>query len=422
MADPPLPPTSRPWFPVLEGADAERALQAARDIGHDLAARPVAEGNAGVAAGSAGLALFHAAAADALGDAALAAACERALSAAFDAAATLPMGPSLYSGITGVAWAANRLAPGEGEDDPFAVVDALLAERAALSPWPDHYDLVSGIVGMGVYALERLPRPASRRTLELIVDRLEETARALPGGVAWHTAHALLPGHQRPSAPDGLYNLGVAHGVPGVIALLGLMHGAGIERARTARLLERAVHWLLAQRLPEGAGARMPFHYFPGRPAAPARTAWCYGDPGVAAALLVAARGAGEPAWEREALALARHAADRPAEACGIIDAGLCHGAAGVAHLYNRMHQETGDERLRAAAREWVLRALELRRPGQGVGGFLSHEPVSDAASGWVAAPGILTGAAGIGLALVSAALPVPAEWDALLLARPPRP
>ncbi len=49
----------------------------------------------------------------------------------------------------------------------------------------------------------------------------------------------------------------------------------------------------------------------------PARLAWCYGDPGVAARLV------NEPAWEREARTIADRAAQRPAEQGGVVDAEL---------------------------------------------------------------------------------------------------
>ena len=42
---------------------------------------------------------------------------------------------------------------------------------------------------------------------------------------------------------------------------------------------------------------------------APARSAWCYGDPGVAVALLLAARDVDEPGWELAATELALRAA-----------------------------------------------------------------------------------------------------------------
>src|SRR5262249_61152253 len=96
---------------------------------------------------------------------------------------------------------------------------------------------------------------------------------------------------------------------------------------------------------------------------------WCYGDPGVAAALLGAARGVAEPGWEAAALAIARRAAERPSAEAGIKDAALCHGCAGLGHLFNRMSQATGEPELAEAARAWFERTLAMRHPGRPLGG-----------------------------------------------------
>ncbi|HEV7518070.1 MAG TPA: lanthionine synthetase LanC family protein, partial [Thermoanaerobaculia bacterium] len=228
----------------------------------------------------------------------------------------------------------------------------------------------------------------------------------------------------RETYPEGHYNLGVAHGVPGVIGFLALaldaaagLPAATAEEAR--RLLEGAVDWVLAQRLPTGAASLFPYNFTPGMEPSASRLAWCYGDLGIAATLLAAARVAGEPAWEAEALVTARHAAARPAEGAGVVDAGLCHGAAGVAHLFNRLHQASGDDALGAAARAWFGRALALRQPGEGIGGFRAWLPDgADRAGdlGWRSDPGFLTGVAGIGLALLAATTPVAPDWDRVLL------
>jgi hypothetical protein len=75
------------------------------------------------------------------------------------------------------------------------------------------------------------------------------------------------------------------------------------------------------------------------------------------------------------------------------------------------MSQATADSRLADAAQFWFARALEMRIPGRGIAGFAARE-----AGGWVADPGILTGAAGIGLALLAAITPIEPEWDRILL------
>jgi hypothetical protein len=167
------------------------------------------------------------------------------------------------------------------------------------------------------------------------------------------------------------------------------------------------MRWLLGQRLPDGASSRFPATIAPGRELRPARAAWCYGDPGVAAALHLA--GATDAA-----IALARESAARPAEDAAVRDAGLCHGAAGLLHVFNRLWQASGDEALAAAARRWFAHALGLRR-AEGVAGFPSwvgafadHE--------WDADPGVLAGAAGVALAFVAAATDIAPAWDRFLL------
>lgn len=411
--------SGRGWHPVLEGADADRALDTVRRIADALPLPGDVEGgDPGLAGGDAGVALLHAWLARAgMGDG------ERAgsyLDAAVDALATRPLPTALYGGFSGVAWSAELLqgdAADDGEDFNAEIDDALLTHLGQ-SPWTTHYDLVSGPVGLAVYALERLPRPSGAALMEQVVARLEEIAAPMPGGgVSWHTAWDLLPEYQRPAYTRGHYNLGVAHGVPGVVAVLGQACAAGVAADRARPLLRGAVEWLLAQELPADSPSRFAYSAAPDSTPSPSRAAWCYGDPGIAAALLVAARGAGEEAWEREALRIARSAARRPEDDTGVVDAGICHGAAGLALVYHRIFQATGDEELGEAARAWARRTLEMEKPGEGVAGYRSWGPARGGGDpAWQDDAGLLTGAAGVALTLLAAATPVEPEWDRFLL------
>ena len=421
-----LPSPGR-WSPILTGALAADARDAVRAIGDALrtAAPSVGpDGDPGAASepslsgGRAGQAVLYAY----LAKAGLAADARQTSKAFLDEAARfvsdVPLPPWFYQGFPGVAWAVAHLddAEDEGDGDPNEDIDAALHAYVARSPWTGEYDLVSGLVGLGVYALEGLPRAGARRLLALIVERLEETTERTEAGVRWLTPPRFLPDGLREKAPRGYYNLGLAHGVPGVIALLGGVCAAGMAPAKARRLLDGAVSGLLSQKLPPGASSAFPAWTAPGVPAVPARSAWCYGDPGVAAALLCAARAVDNASWEREALEIARRAAARPADETGVRDAGLCHGAAGLAHLFNRMYQATGDPWLGNAARSWFARTLELRRPGCGIGGYAALRSRPDEPARWAEDSGLLTGAAGIALALLAAVTPVEPAWDRMLL------
>ena len=423
------------WTPILDGETGERVrevIQAIAQALRQLPAAPVpneAAVDGGLAGGRAGLAVLYAC----LAESGLVADAEESamefLNSAAEAVAAAPTPPSLYGGFTGTAWAMAHLEGRlfDGDDgDPNEAIDEALLELLGRSPWRGDYDIVSGLVGFGVYALERLPRRTGVDCLELVLSRLDETAERTAQGVTWFATPDLLVDHQRKECPDCYYNLGLAHGVPGVVALLSQVCASGDERLHGAcqkarLLLDGAVAWLLAQE-PADRAQSFPRWVGPGISPKPTRLAWCYGDLGIAVALLQAARNAGELAWEREALRIARRCAERPVERSGVLDCGLCHGAAGVAHLFNRLFQATGDKALGDAARFWFARTLEMRRPDEAIAGFpaLMSDPERPGEGRWVAEPGILQGAAGVALALLAATTGIEPEWDRMLLVSVP--
>jgi hypothetical protein len=250
-----------------------------------------------------------------------------------------PMPPGLHEGLAGVGWALAHLEGrifDETEDLGMAQLDAELAQALAEAnaeglSWPHGYDLISGLVGIGVYGLERRSCSDARRAAELVVQALETSSEKQASGITWFTPPALVPPTQKDRYPDGYYNYGVAHGIPAVIAFLGRAYAAGVETATAGNLLEGAVSWLLATENPRDWHSRFPTFGTQGATTpTPSRMAWCYGDPGIAAALYCAARCTGQARWEREAIRVAIDAAHRPVEHHGLVDGGLCHGAAGL--------------------------------------------------------------------------------------------
>jgi len=429
----PSPDRASGWQPILEGEAAARALAAVEAVALAIGDVPVAARHAAapLAGGEAGVALLFEYLERARPGAGYRDNAARRLDRAIEALASSHQMPTLFSGFTGIAWVAEHLqggppAAGDGEEDeadPNEDIDAALLHLLRQRPWSSSFDLTGGLVGLGVYALERLPRASAAACLELVVEHLAAIAEARPDGLAWYTPVEKLPEPNRPWYPQGWENLGMAHGSPGVIALLARVCAAGLATRQARELLSGAVSRLLAQRLPAGGISIFPFAVGHGVRVRPARTAWCYGDPGIAAALLAAGRGAGEPAWEREAAALAREVARRPPASCGVEDAGLCHGAAGLGHVLNRLYQATGEPELLAGARAWFGRALEFWEAGRGIGGFLALTPpegeVDDLV--WNAEAGFLAGSAGVALALLAAVTSVDPAWDRVLLLSPLR-
>lgn len=399
------------WKPILESALASLASESVQAILADLQADVSPTRDPSLAGGTAGLAVLYGYLALGADQPAHADAAHHLLQSSLAAVTENPTTASLYSGLVGIGWALEHLRRQlpklEGEDD-LAEIDEVLLHLLGQSPWTGPYDLIDGLVGFGVYALERLPRPTAIAILEFIVDRLAQTAERHDDGITWHTDPTWLAADTRTELPRGGYDLGLAHGVPGVVALLGQACAAGVALQTARPLLDSAVGWLLSQQGPQG----FAYGADPDAASIPARLAWCYGDPGVAASLLWIARCVEESTWEHRALAIARRAAQCSLEQAGVVDAGLCHGACGLGHLFNRMFQASGDDALAEAARSWFEIALRMRRPGKGVGGYEAWVP----GLGWTSEPSLLTGAAGVALALIAATTPIEPEWDRVFL------
>jgi lantibiotic modifying enzyme len=327
-----------------------------------------------------------------------------------------PSGIGLHGGICGVAWLtrwlANRQTHGDGADEACAQIDELLVRL--VEEWDlEHqdYDLVSGLIGMGVYALRASPTGSARTLLEHIVSRLERAARRADGGTTWLTPPETLPPDVLSQAPAGLFNMGMAHGVPGVIALLSRVHGAGVETERVLRLIEGALRWLQRQCVRHGDGVHVPNWVTDASSATFPRSAWCYGTLGMSAGIMLSDQAVLCDEWHQHAIDMARREAARGVDGVGVMDACLCHGAAGNALVYLQLYASSGDHTFESAARTWYETTLRMRRRGMGIGGyqFMTCEQMSDNAS-------FLSGSAGVGLSLLAALSDHPPSWSDLLL------
>ena len=416
------------WRPLLPGSTRRRALRTVDAIAESIAPLASEERDPSLAGGQAGLAVLYAWLAEAGRTPQARDLAWQCLDRAIEGMATDALGSSFWEGFPGIAWAAelvDHLLGDDAEDgaavENEVVDDAVMHLLSQPREWPAPHDLVVGVTGLGVYALERCPRPSAAECLYLIVDLLEDSAQQDEHGIYWWTRPAgIRQLEDREEHPSGRADLGMAHGVPGAIALLGALCSAGVAPARVRPLLEGAVRWILAQAVGTESGPTFPIWVAPGLDPVPARCAWCYGDPGVAAALWMAGHGAGEPAWVAEAVALACRAAERPPAETGVIGACFCHGSAGLGHLYNRLYQATGEPRLGRAAVHWLERTLEW------------CDSARDDGPQWVAGgegPGqgpwtgveLTRGAVGIALALLAAATPVEPCWDRMFLLSAPR-
>lgn len=425
------------WQPLLTGEARDRAHAAIDELTPALAA--VGDYHLGwdedpslarfyaflVSSGRPGVAVAFSYLGRRSGRSSLYAVAEQLLDATLEELSSTEVQPSLYSGAGGTAWTLahlERIGIIEAFDadwsDALTDFDELLVTYAGSTTWQSQYDLINGLVGLGVYALERWPRATAVDCLQSIIEHLAELAEVSDEGAAWFTPPELmLDQHSRDRFPRGCYELGVAHGVAGVVAFLATVHHTGLVTRQVEELLQRATAWLLRQRkdrpfpYPREIGRDGTLEF--------SRASWCNGSIGIAVALLKAAETLNDSQLRRAAIDLALSTSRYSPETTRVVDACLCHGSAGLAHMLNRMYQTTREEPLREAALRWYDTTLRFRRAGAGIGGYLFGN--SRGGTG-VADPGFLMGAAGVTLALVAAVDAQEPEWDRLmLLEMPPR-
>lgn len=389
--------TEAAWEPLLAGEAAGRAREIVLEIAaalEDRAPDP-APGLKGDAAAALLLAQLERPAASAK------------LESALSAAAAAPQTMALFGGIAGTAWVVDRVADPDDAEQLLAHFDAALLRHLDVPRWDERHDLMSGLAGVGVYAVDRGSQLAAQ-IAERVVDHLEATARPGAAGVTWRTEPRFLPDAQRRQFPDGLFDLGVAHGVPGVAGMLARFVAAGLHPDRCRRLLQGAIAWLdaVARTGPPRFGTCWPPY-----PDDPMRVGWCYGDLGVAGALLTASRALESATLADRAVELLR-AAGSILQARGAPDAGFCHGAAGFAHVYNVAFQRTRDREMRERANGWLGEVMRRCRPGAGRGGASSpaidRRPTADAT--------LLSGVVGTALVLLAATEAREPAWQPLFV------
>ena len=276
---------------------------------------------------------------------------------------------------------------------------------------PSEYDLISGLTGLGLYHLIRHGSAATGMTsavLEYLIALAEpiyQHGESLPGW--WSgTGPSDTPD---PEWPAGHLNLGMAHGISGVLALLSGAMRRGIQIAGQ----EKAVNELcmVFDRYRHGNGevpwwpAMISFNEYKHGTTdhdSQARPSWCYGTPGHARAQQLAGVALNDRGRIRVAeRALAGCVLDRRVTDL-LTDASLCHGWAGVVQTLFRAHRDALDPQPLQAA---------LRRAQRGLEDQLAR-------TGPPPASGLLEGTSGILLAQND--LPAngsePPPWDACLL------
>ena len=303
-------------------------------------------------------------------------------------------------------------------NDFFSEIDGILYEGMISLLKEKEYGLVNGATSIGLYFYYRytLGSDYVADFLKKFVDCLSEISIEKENTIEWINIidyGSYTKGH----------NLGIAHGIPGIILFLQKLYRLGIEKERIADILTKATNFLFIQKHSLETHKSYFYNISSDSPqiGIDSRLAWCYGDLSVAYALYKATSidGIGSSGIKKEVIEILSNTTRRISlQETGVIDAGLCHGTSGLAHIYNRLYHQTGMLEFKKASLYWYKETLKMPKyeneyVGFGIPYYLAAEEHEINRQYNLS---FLTGIAGIGLSLLSSICCVEPEWDQYLM------
>ena len=226
---------------------------------------------------------------------------------------------SLFGGLSGIAFVLQRASRGGSRyQKMIASLNAQilkLVDENYLSPLEKNfhagqpspmalYDLIRGIVGIDIYGLNQTQDPSFALFTEKIARHLvhlskplEVEGRSVPGWYLPFRFQILKEDQQK--YPKGNFNLGLAHGIPGVLAFLSIAILRGVEVAGQREAIKDIACWIKGHRQEHQGnlfwGTHVTFEeeiVEPGhrRYSSTKKNGWCYGTTGIARSLFLAGK------------------------------------------------------------------------------------------------------------------------------------
>ncbi len=336
----------------------------------------------------------------------------------FDAFNSINNGFKLHTfanGIAGIGWTVEHLIQNNFlEKDTSNVLDNIdnFMYRTMMTDIKNgNYDFLHGAIGNGTYFLNRLNKDESKKCLGKLVEELGNISETEEdGSIKWESELDIKSGVRG-------YNISLSHGIASIITFLSKLYDENICKEHILMLLNGSVKYLLKQEIEKREHESMFPSYAleSNSDNTSSRLGWCYGDLGIGTALWQVAQSTQKKVLENKALEILLYSTTRKdLDKNRVFDAGLCHGTAGIAQIYNRMHYVTGISEFKNAKTYWFNETLKKAMYKNGYAGYKAWRSADH--GGLTKDPSLLEGIAGIGLAMISAVSDIEPKWDRCLL------
>ena len=323
---------------------------------------------------------------------------------------------SFCDGLAGIGWALEHLEQkgviNHNTNILLEDFDSVLSHVLDFEIKKGNYDFLHGPLGIVLYFISRIPKNKDLLpVLQKIITQLDELGeKQSSGSIKWIS----VTDYEKKTTG---YNISLSHGMSSIAVILSKLYAIkATDKEMVKSLLQGCVNYILEQEIDKDKYGSYFSNYAieSMEQLHGSRLAWCYGDLGIAMALWQAGVALQNETWRNKALEVLLFAAEkrRDLEQNLVKDAGLCHGAAGIGHIFYRMWWNTRMPEFKNTADYWFGQTIKMAAFADGLAGYKTW----GGKDGWINEYNLLEGIAGIGLALMTYYYEVEPTWDECLL------
>jgi len=313
--------------------------------------------------------------------------------------------PSLSEGISGLSWIVHFLYNQKfvsSIDDDFSQIDEYIFKALKLKLSEKKYDLITGSIGYFLYFLERKRFKSVNKELAYFCNTIENIKSDKDNTCFWFD-------YYDDANPN--INLGLAHGQ--ISIAVALSKAAAIRD--NGILIDKIINLYKSVELNNCANKSIFPTSLPHNKNVCSRLAWCYGDLGIGIGMMnIGFTQNMESVFEYGKSILLKSIDRKTLGINGVVDAGICHGSVGIAHIYNRAFQWTEIIDFKDIAIYWYNQTIELSNHQYGLVGYKTW--FTSDYGGWKKDYSFLSGISGIGLSLIAGISDLEPRWDKILL------
>lgn len=282
-----------------------------------------------------------------------------------------------------------------GVDTALDAIDPAISHSLDIFIKNNNIDFLHGLIGIGFYLLDRQKsrKDYSITRISKIIEYLHKSKISQDNIVKWKYNGGRL------SKP---YNISLSHGVSSIVVFLSRLLRTDLldwaKESKVKEMLRGTVRYILANRVDTQefgcwfASSSIESDDIPHR----SRLAWCYGDLGVATALLEAGKTLNDSELKDFALRVLLYSAKRKESKANFVnDFCVCHGSVGIAQIFRSHGIALKEKSLLNAAEYWENDTLQRVVNIEGRNTLLYYDPER---GGFRESAGILNGIAGAGL------------------------